>query len=105
MDGQRPSELLRRYRVNVYPPSLSPEDRLAVINYLAEKRGLQPGAGAAGIGREKTSFLVHEAMKDMSLLAPEVVRNAVVGPSTAGVENAISLYVPANHRPHENLGT
>lgn len=103
MSDRRPSELLRRYRVNIYPPSLGPDDRVAVIDYLTEKRGMQPSSGAAGIGRAKTSFLVGEAMKDMGLLPPDVVKDAVVGPNTAGVQNAISLYVPAK-RPHENLG-
>jgi hypothetical protein len=91
-----PSELLRRYRRNIYPPSLSETNQEVVKDYL-EERGLGPKIGAVAIEPNLTTkSLVKLAIAELDLLPRGTsVEDVVVGPHSLGMPNAISLWMPA----------
>lgn len=95
----RPSELLRRYTRNVYPPILGEENHAVVGDYLKEK-GMEPVIGTVACGRQRTEYLARLATAEMSLKEGTAER-AIVGPHSLGMDNAISLWAPANRS--ENL--
>jgi hypothetical protein len=90
-----PSELLRRYGRNVYPPSLSEADQAAVRGYLEEK-GLEPRIGVVACEPNLTTQnLARMAMSEFGLQKDLSAEDIVVGPHSLGMPDAISIWVPA----------
>ncbi len=89
-----PSDLLRRYRRNVYPPVLKQADQETVRDYL-EERGFEPRVGAVAVESGlKTETLIKQAMANLVLPQILSAEDAVVGPHSLGEPDAISLWTP-----------
>lgn len=99
-----PSELLRRYRTNKYPPSLSETEYESVKIYL-EKRGLEPKIGAIAVESNLTTQnLASIAMSELDTLPRGSSKDdVVIGPHSLGMPNAISLWIPTPFNDGEEI--